>query len=58
MTHPDMTFDLGPLECEPVNHRPPFAVRVAQDLYRAGVSALTPGSRPGGRASSPTGSPP
>lgn len=33
MTHSDMTDDdLGPLECEPVNLRPPFAVRVPQDL--------------------------
>jgi hypothetical protein len=32
MTHPDMTDDLGPLEREPVNHRPPFAAHVPQDL--------------------------
>ncbi len=34
--------DLGPLDREPVNHRPPFAVRVAQDLSpRRGVGPDT-----------------
>ncbi len=42
MTHPDMTEDLGPLEREPVNHRPPFAARVPQDLPpRRGVGPDT-----------------